>query len=129
MTKKKILTIDDDHFYEQLYRDIFGGACFQVQHAFDQVEGLAMLESFHPDLVTLDVMMPEKQGMVDGFGFLELMRQNAASANIPVIMISALSEPSDIKRGRDLGATKYIPKQNMVPNELVKEVKKLLGLK
>lgn len=121
---KKILCIDDDPFYASLYREILSRRGFTVEHAFDAASGYEAVKKFGPDLVTLDVMMPEKKGMLDGYGLLEALRQEDDYKELPVIMISALGEDSDAKRAMDLGATSYIPKQKLSPDILVDEINK-----
>ncbi len=128
MTAKRILTIDDDPFYEKLYRDIFTAKGFEVKHAFNAAEGHELVRSFLPDLVTLDIMMPEKEGMMDGYGLLKELRCCGNDCqDVPVIMISALGEVGDIKRAEEIGATDFIPKQNLTPKALLDEVNRLLG--
>lgn len=121
---KKILCIDDDPFYASLYREILSRRGFTVEHAFDAASGFDMVKKFGPDLVTLDVMMPEKKGMLDGYGLLESLRANEDYKELPVIMISALGEESDSRRAMDLGASSYIPKQKLSPDILVEEINK-----
>jgi len=121
---KKVLCIDDDPFYASLYREILSRRGFTVEHAFDAASGFDAVKKFKPDLVTLDVMMPEKKGMLDGYGLLEVLRETADFKELPVIMISALGEESDAKRAMDLGATSYIPKQKLSPDSLVEEISK-----
>lgn len=123
---KKILCIDDDPFYASLYREILSRRGFTVEHAFDAVSGFETIKKFAPDLVTLDVMMPEKKGMLDGYGLLEELRSIDEHKNLPVIMISALGEESDEKRAMDLGASSYIPKQRLSPDFLIEEINKFL---
>jgi DNA-binding response OmpR family regulator len=124
---KKILCIDDDPFYASLYREILSRRGFTVEHAFDAASGFEAVKKFRPDLVTLDVMMPEKKGMLDGYGLLESMRDIDDYKDLPVIMISALGEDSDAKRAMDLGASSYIPKQRLSPDLLVDEINNYLS--
>ncbi|MFH1047145.1 MAG: response regulator [Patescibacteria group bacterium] len=127
MSAKKILTIDDDPFYEKLYQDIFSMQGFEVKHAFNAADGLKLIKSFKPDLVTLDVMMPEKDNVMDGFEFLKQLKAcDEDCRHVPIIMISALSEPSDIRQASELGVTHYIPKQNLTPHFLLDEVRQIL---
>lgn len=124
---KKILCIDDDPFYASLYREILTRRGFTVEHAFDAASGFETVKKYKPDLVTLDVMMPEKKGMLDGYGLLETLRAEGDYKDLPVIMISALGEESDAKRAMDLGASAYLPKQKLSPDLLVDEINKYLN--
>ncbi|MFC1638759.1 PleD family two-component system response regulator [Patescibacteria group bacterium] len=124
---KKILCIDDDPFYEALYRDILTTHGFQVRHAFDAAAGHKEFVKYKPDLVTLDVMMPERSGLMDGYGLLKTLRSDDDSREVPVIMISALGEEGDAKQALELGANDYLPKQKLTPDLLVAKIKKYLA--
>jgi len=128
MPKGKILTIDDDPFYASLYHDIFSAKGFDIKHALNAADGYELIKVFGPDLVTLDIMMPEKDCMMDGYGLLKEVRCITGCERLPIIMISALSESGDIKHAAELGATNYIPKTSLTPQLLLNEVNRLLGL-
>ncbi|MFH2063317.1 MAG: response regulator [bacterium] len=120
MTKKaKVLTVDDDPFYGNLYRDILEARGYEVSHALNASDGLRLVREFRPDVVMLDVMMPEKEGLLDGYGLLEELRSDREYRDLPVIMVSALGEESDIRRARELGADDYLPKQALTPDGFV----------
>ncbi len=122
----KILCIDDDPFYADLFRAILEPKGFQVSTAMNPADGWTVIQANKPDLITLDVMMPEKEGFFDGYGLLKKLRGEAAYKSLPVIMISALGDPEDVKHGMDAGATSYMPKQEMTPDTLVALIKKLV---
>lgn len=128
MTERKltILCIDDDPFYAELYRQILTAKGYAVFVAVNPDEGYAEVKKRRPDLVILDVMMPEKGPFRDGFGLLERLRDEPATMPLPIIMISGLGNPEDIKHGMELGATAFLPKQEMMPERLIREVEKAL---
>lgn len=124
---KTILCIDDDPFYKDLFRAILEPKGYKVVNAMNPAEGWAAVQKENPDLITLDVMMPEAEGFFDGFGFLKRFRSEVSFKSVPVLMVSALGDREDAKHGIELGATNYLPKQEMTPETLLREVKKWIG--
>lgn len=122
-----IVCIDDDPMYKDLYGHILGAKGYHVVSAFDAAEGYEVIKKEKPGLVTLDVMMPEKEGFGDGFGLLKKLREDPLYQKLPVLMISALSDLSDIEHGLSVGATAYLPKQEMTPKTLVAKIESMLG--
>jgi two-component system, OmpR family, response regulator RpaA len=117
----RILVIDDDHAIAELIKvnlDLLG---HQVAIANDGVRGLALAQQNRPDLVVLDVMMPD----VDGFTVCQRLRQNASTASIPVLMLTALGMVRDKVKGFDAGADDYLVKPFEIP-ELQVRVRALL---
>lgn len=123
----RILCIDDDPFFGDLYRQALGSKGYDVDVASDAEEGLAMAERLKPDLILLDVMMPEKGGFKDGFDLLERLRREGPCTQTPIVMISGIGGIDDMNHGKALGATDYLGKQDMVPEKLVALVKKLVS--
>lgn len=124
---KVILCIDDDPFYKDLFRAILEPKGFQVFTAMNPADGWTAVKENKPDLITLDVMMPEKEGFFDGYGLLKRLRSDPELKDVPVIMISALGDPEDVKHGLEAGATTYLPKQEMSPETLVAEINRRIG--
>jgi two-component system KDP operon response regulator KdpE len=91
---------------------------FQVSEAFNGKEAIAKIRDVTPDLILLDVMMPD----LDGFEVLETVRE---VSNVPVIMLTAKGEEDDRVRGLELGADDYVTKP-FSPRELVSRVKAVL---
>ncbi len=127
MNKKiTIACIDDDPVYQDLYKAILEAAGYRVVPGFDAAAGYEVVKMQKPSLITLDVMMPEKVGFYDGFALLKVIREHPETKKIPIIMISALNDESDIKQIDGDGATAYLPKQEMTPKKLLAEIKKML---
>jgi len=117
----RILVIDDDIAIAELIKvnlDLLG---HQVTTANDGMKGLALAQQNRPDLIVLDVMMPD----LDGFTVCQRLRQNAATAGIPVLMLTALTMIKDKVKGFDSGADDYLPKPFEIP-ELQVRVRALL---
>jgi DNA-binding response OmpR family regulator len=117
---KKILVVDDEVNIRELYRDELSEEGYRVELAENGLQALAMFESFRPDLVTLDVMMP---GM-DGIEVLRRIREKNTS--VPVLLLTAFGE---FKQDFSTWASDaYIVKSADV-SELKQTVRKLLGSK
>ena len=103
---KKILVIDDLPENVLLLREKLEEAGYEVITAYDGKSGLMMTEEEQPDLVMLDVMMPE----IDGLEVCKLIGKNEKTSFIPIILVTAKSGAEDIKEGLEAGAFDYIKK-------------------
>jgi len=129
-SKKIILTVDDDPAFGDLYKAALEPKGYEVHWAKDAAEGYDACLRIKPALIILDVMMPERGGFRDGFDMLErLRREGGKCAKTPVIMISAIGGPEDVRHGMMLGANAYLSKQDMVPDTLLGKIRELLGEK
>ena len=106
MTKSRVLVVDDDPRLLQIVAMYLAIEGYEVITAHNGEDGLAEISTKRPDLVILDVMMP---GM-DGMEACRRIRGNPDTADIPVLMFSALSGDDDIERARTAGATNMISK-------------------
>lgn len=100
---RKILVVDDTRNVQVLLSDFLSGQDFEVLEAYDGREALEVVRAQNPDLILLDIMMPN----MDGYQFITQLRK---TSGIPVIMITAKQQEADIIRGFDLGADDYITK-------------------
>jgi DNA-binding response OmpR family regulator len=112
---KKILVVDDEQKIVQLVRDYLERAGFQVLTAFNGKTALAMSHSEKPDLVILDLGLPE----MDGLDVTRILRRDS---NVPILMLTARSEETDKLIGLELGADDYITKP-FSPREVVARVR------
>jgi two-component system sensor histidine kinase/response regulator len=103
---ERILIVEDDLAMSSGIRDMLEVNGYQVQLAENGVEGLKILELFHPDLIISDIMMPE----MDGFEFLEQVRRHPSWAAMPFIFLTAKGQRPDIRAGKQLGADDYLVK-------------------
>lgn len=115
---RRILVVDDEERMVRFIRLNLEHDGFQVIEAFRGTQAIESLRSDIPDLVLLDVMMPD----IDGFEVLRLIRE---SSSVPVIMLTAKGEEDDRIRGLELGADDYITKP-FSPRELVSRVRAVL---
>jgi DNA-binding response OmpR family regulator len=101
--KRKILVVDDTRNVQVLLSDFLSGQDFQVLTASDGREAIRIVHESNPDLILLDIMMPN----MDGYQFISHLRHESST---PVIMITAKQQEADIIHGFDLGADDYITK-------------------
>ena len=123
MGEPKILVVDDDPDIFEIVETNLVGAGYSVVRADDGAEGLRKVRSEQPDLVILDVLMPE----LTGWEVLAKIEADPATAGIPVIMLTCKSEDHDVLRGLEEGAVEYLTKP-FYPENLVASVKILLGV-
>jgi len=103
---KHVLAVDDEAHIRRLVQLNLQRAGYRVTTAVDGVEALGIIPQDRPDLVVLDVMMPH----MDGFEMLKRLKEDASTANIPVIMLTARSQDEDIHEGHRSGAEIYLTK-------------------
>ena len=115
---KKILVVDDEPKIVRLARDYLEHAGFTVSSAYDGKAALAEARSRKPDLIVLDLKLPQMDG-------LDVTRALRKESNVPIIMLTARSEESDKLVGLELGADDYITKP-FSPKELVARVRAVL---
>jgi len=121
--KKQILVIEDDSFLLQMYATKLEKAGYDVKSAIDGIQGLKKAKDNHPDLILLDLVMPAK----DGFKVLEELKIDSDLQNIPVIILSNLSEREDVQKCLQLGAVDYLIKAHFVPSEVIDKIQKIIG--
>ncbi len=119
MANNKILVAEDDKFLANAYRIKLLKAGFTVEVVSDGNELLSKLDSFSPDLILLDLIMPVK----DGFASLIELKKGEYK-NIPVIIASNLGQSEDVKKGLSMGAIDYIVKSDTSLEELIKKINK-----
>lgn len=118
---KKILIVDDEPNIIMSLEYTFKKNNFEVFIARDGQEALDILENQIPNIIILDIMMPN----VDGYATLEQIKQNEKLKNCKVIFLSAKNKESDIQKGLDLGASSYMTKPFSL-KKLVDKVNELL---
>jgi DNA-binding response OmpR family regulator len=117
-----ILAADDDEDLLQLVSFRLGRSGFTVLEAHDGEQALQLALSERPDLGVFDVMMPK----MDGFELTRRLRAEEATARMPIILLTARSQDSDVSEGFDAGADDYLRKP-FSPQELARRVQAMLG--
>lgn len=116
----RILAVDDEPEITDLIRYHLTRAGYEVDTAANGWEALAAIQQHRPDLMLLDLMLPD----LDGFGVCEILRREATTATIPIVIISAWASPDSRNLGLELGALDYITKP-FSPRVLVERVNRL----
>jgi len=106
MTEKMILIIEDEEDAAELFAEMMRVSGFRVLKTSSSAPAISMISSEKPDLVILDIMMPD----VSGLDILRQMRASPELKTIPVVVVSAKSMPADIRDGLAAGASTYITK-------------------
>jgi len=120
----KILLIEDDPFLSSMYDTKFKLEHFEVMIAPDGAEGLELAKSKNPSIILLDIMLPK----VNGFDVLRELKANAKTKNIPVILLSNLSQKDEVDEGLELGAEEFVIKAYVTPTEMVNKIKNRFNL-
>ena len=119
----KIAIIEDDQVISQMYRIKFEADGFDVETAENGRLGLELVEEMKPNIVLLDLMMPE----MNGDEMLSLMRKTDWGKEVPVIILTNMGEAEVPKTIMDLGVKKVILKADMTPKQVVDLVKSQLA--
>ena len=122
--KKKILLVEDDMALPAVYRSRLEIEGFDVREANNGEDALSATVEYRPDLILLDVMMPK----ISGFDVLDILRNTPETANVRIIMLTALSQPKDKERAESLGVDDYLVKSQVVIGDVVARVKHHLGI-
>lgn len=121
---KRILFVEDDDALAGVYLVRLQAEGFEVKRVANGEQALAEAISYRPDLVLLDIMMPK----VSGFDVLDILRNTPETANLKIIILTALSQESDKKRAERLGVDEYLVKSQVVITDVIARIKKHLGI-
>lgn len=119
--KAKILIVEDDEFLAGMYVTKLTKEGFDVVLASDGEDALVKVKE-KPVLILLDILLPKK----DGFTVLKELKSDAATRNIPVILLTNLGEKEDVDHGLSLGAADYLIKAHFMPIEVIEKINALL---
>jgi len=122
MAKNRVLIVEDDQMIASMYKTKFEADGFECLMASDGPKGLEMAKKEKPDLVMLDVMLPQ----LDGFSILKEIKGDSKTKNIPVIMLTNLGTEEDKTKGQKMGAIDYLVKASLTPAEISKKIKEYL---
>jgi len=117
----KVLLIEDEESLRKLYTKILNAKNYTVEAAADGEDALSVLKVFRPDVIVLDIVMPNYNGVE----FLKILKNDKEFRSIPVVMLTALSEMRKITECLDMGAVGYITKDSTV-EEIVQRLNFLI---
>lgn len=119
----KILIVEDDPLMARLYEKVFKFEGYEVDVAFNGVEGLDKVRSGKPTLIVLDIMMPE----MNGLEVLDKLKADPETKKIPVVVLTNLAGGQDAEAALTKGAVKYIVKSEYEPKQIVNMIKEILA--
>jgi DNA-binding response OmpR family regulator len=123
--QKTILLVEDDDNLANVYETRLQAEGFRTVRVTNGEDALQMTLQSRPDLILLDVMMPK----VSGFDVLDILRSTPETADVKIIMLTALSQDSDKERAKSLGVDDYLVKSQVVIADVVDRIKQHLGLR
>ncbi len=118
MSNFKVLLVEDDTMISGMYKTRLEQDGYQVKLAANGSEGLSMATEENPDLILLDVMMPQ----IDGFSLLQELRSKDDFKKIPILMLTNLGTTEDKEKGEKFGATEYLIKADLTPSDVSQTV-------
>ena len=118
----RIIVADDDRMFRKAAETTLRRQGYEVTTASDGEEALQLIRSERPDMIVLDLIMPKLQG----FDVLTILKQDALTSAIPIIVLSSLAQEQDKQEALDLGAVAYFNKTTFSLSELVKQVENTL---
>ena len=121
--KIKILLVEDDSFLLGMYVTKFEMENFKVITAEDGEKAMRLALKESPDIILLDILLPKQ----NGFEVLRQLKADQATVNVPVILLTNLSQKDEIEQGLKLGAEDYLIKAHFMPSEVVEKIKKALN--
>lgn len=119
---KKILLIEDDTFLIDIYTTKLKEVGFDIDFAANDKEALTKIKENVPDLIILDIVLPQ----CDGWVLIRKIKSDEKLKTIPIIILSNLGRKEEVEKGIELGAVKYLIKAHYTPSEVAEEVKKVL---
>ena len=122
--KKKILLVEDDEVLASVYHARLELEGFDIKEVHNGEEALSAALDYRPDLILLDAMMPK----ISGFDVLDILRNTPETANVRIVMLTALSQPKDKERAEGLGVDDYMVKSQVVIGDVVSRIKHHLGM-
>lgn len=120
---KHILFIEDEPTLQKTLGRALENDGYQVSSALDGQSGLALVKEAKPDLVLLDLILPK----MDGFEVLKKIKEDEATKDIPVIILTNLESPEDVEKALSQGATNYLVKANYELDDVIKKIKALFN--
>lgn len=121
--KKKILLIEDDVFMVELLAKDLGAAGYEVNVAKNGKEGVNKFEEGAPDIVLLDLLLPDQ----NGFETLRQIRRHPGGPATKVMILSNIAEGPDMDEAKRLGVVEYLVKANYTLQEIVKKIQEVIA--
>jgi DNA-binding response OmpR family regulator len=123
--KYRILLVEDDLGLAEAYKVRLDAEGFAVQHCPNGEEALQTALDYRPDLILLDITMPR----ISGYDVLDILRHTPQIAHTKIVILTALSQPADAARAKELGADEFLVKSQAVVSDVIKRIRFHLGIK
>lgn len=120
--KKKVLIVEDDEFLRSLTAKRLEKEGYQIEVAVDGESAISTIETYRPDLILLDLLLPG----LDGFEVLKKIKAGEFKT-VPVIIFSNLGQKEDIEKAKALGVDDFLIKANFTLDDVVAKIKTFLG--
>lgn len=120
---KSVLLVEDNDFIRNMYQLKLAKSGYTVVEATDGAMALEKLQTFKPDLILLDLMMPN----VDGVTVLKELNKQAIIPDLPVVVLTNMLNPATLNEVRELGARDYIIKTDLTPSQVIEKLKPYLA--
>ena len=120
--KGNVLIVDDTEFYRKVYMTKLLSAGYLTRVATNGIEALKAMMTQKPDLILLDLVMPE----MDGFKVLQAVRASPALNKIPVIVFSSKGAAEEIQKALQAGANDFLIKSTTTPNKVIEKIESYL---
>ncbi len=120
---KKIVIVEDDKILLKALNVELLGVGFDVISAVDGEAGLKLVKKEIPDLVILDLLLPK----MNGFDVLAALKEDEATKNIPIVILTNLGEDENRKKGMEMGATDYLIKSSVGIEDITTKVNQIFG--
>lgn len=121
----RVLVVEDEEILLAGLREELSGGGYQVEGAMDGLEGLEKVKTFKPDLILLDLLMPK----MDGMEMLQKLKADSETRDIPVVVLTNLSDYEKISEALSLGAMDYLVKANYKLEDLLEKVRTVMARK
>ncbi|HKE40764.1 MAG TPA: response regulator [Casimicrobiaceae bacterium] len=121
MSEKTILYVEDNEYNRKIVRQLFSATSYRLIEALDGEDGVAMAQKELPDLILMDVQLPKMSGLEA----TRVLKADARTGNIPIIVITSFALSGDREKAADAGATDYLAKPYS-PRELLTLVRQYL---
>ena len=131
--KGRILFVEDEKNLVDIYHDYFETNGYDFLSTKDIGQALTITEFEQPDIVLLDIIIPqEENGVINliaeqGYDYLEAVKKNPKTKNIPIVIFTNLDTDRDRRKSEKMGATAYIFKRDCAPKEVLDTVAKIIG--
>ncbi len=118
----QVLLVDDDEESRSLYAESLRAVNFQVIEGKDGLEGLDLATKYSPNIIVSGIIMPR----MDGFQFVESLKKNVTTMNIPVLFLSHLGRGEDEKRAKEIGVKNFLLRDMTTPKDMVEAINSCL---